>query len=122
MCLIHIAEKKLSTKFDKISVIEECIKKGYVDFNENNYDDVNNFYVNRPDLVLKYLTGNIWEVRKEYPPYKKKSNEYVIEYWSANGGESGHFCMMEDGYTSLQKSNSVNNGKIHSYRVFRIIG
>lgn len=117
-----MAEQYLKTTFNKIDVIENCIKNKWVDFNLNNYADANNFYVERPDLVLKSLTQKTWEVRKENADYKKKSNEYTVEYWSANGGKSGHFARTKDGFNSLQKSNSVENGKIMSYRVFKVIG
>lgn len=86
----------------------------------NNFEDDNNFYVTNPALILKQLTGKNWDVRKEKPTYKKKENEYIVEFWSING-TSGHFARIEQGYNSLQKSNCVNKGKIHSLRVCKVL-
>lgn len=97
------------------------IDKGYINFNSNNYDDYNNFYVKEPCKILEYLTGVKWTVSKEQADYKIKSNDYVIEFWSRDNGKSGHFARTCKGFNSLQKSYSVDLGKIHTYRIFKVV-
>lgn len=121
LCLIDVAKEYSGKNFDKIEAIQEAIEKDCVYFNEDDYDDPDNFYVRNPAMVLRYLTGKVWIVTKEPADYKPKKGDYVIEYWSLNGGKSGHFARIKKGFNSLQNSVNVNKGKIHSYRVCRVV-
>lgn len=121
LSLIDIAEEFLGTKIDKMKAIENAILGHFVYFNFENYDDENNFYVTSPEFILKMLTGKKWSVRKENADYVKKDDEFVVEFWSKNFGKSGHFARIEKGFNSLQSSLSVKNGKIHSFRVFKVL-
>lgn len=115
-----MAEEYLNSIFeDKIKIIEKIIKTGYVDFNWNNYNDDNNFYVKNPAGVLELLTGKKWSVTKELPSYKKEKREYLIEYWYK--APYGHFARTKKSFNSLQTSNCVKNGVLHSYRVARVL-
>ena len=121
-CLINVAEEYLGSSFIVEDVIEQCIDKGFIKFNKLNYNDPDNFYVKEPARVLEYLTGVKWDVRKVYDiDYKKETGEYIIEFWSKDNGATGHFARINRGYNSLQKSYSVDKGKIHSLRVCKVI-
>lgn len=111
----------LNTEFNKIEVIIKCIEKGYVVFNEKNYDDNNNFWVKEPAKILNMLTGREWEVRWENSLYVPTFAEIAIEDWSKTN-KTGHFAMIKHGYNPLQKSENVNNGKIIDYRICKVIG
>lgn len=120
LCLIDIAEEFLKKEIDKISAIEKIIDSGAVLFNQNNHNDSDNFFVKDPEKILYLLTGKKWKVRFEESTYKKQNDDYVVEYWSLNGGRSGHFARTYKGFNSLQKSNIVTNGKLVSYRVLTL--
>lgn len=107
---------------DKTSVIENIIKKGYITFNFDNYRDTDNFFVRRPDLILNYLTGKKWEVRKVSASlYKPEDGEYVVEGWGLNN-TVGHFARVKShNFNSLQYSANVTHGEIISYRVCKVI-
>ena len=116
-CIINIAEEYLKKSFsydELFDIIEKSFSQGYVRFNFDDYNDINNFYVNEPCKILYMITGKSWKVKKTYDTPKEK---YYIECWSAVEGVC-HFARTYVGYNSLQHSNSVENGKIISYRVF----
>ena len=119
LCLIDIAEEYTGRHFDMIEVAREGIDKGYIEFHEDNYKNSNNFYVEKPDLFLKMLTGKTWSVRKVFDNnYKPKENEYVIERWARNG--YAHFARTWKNFNSLQDSKCVTLGSIESLRVLTV--
>lgn len=117
LCLIHLAQEVTKKNYDIMTVLYICIKKGYIKFNEQDYDDENNFFVNNPDLILKLLTGKNWSVKKETPDYQKKDGEYIAYFWRKPGQKEGHFIL--DNYNGLQHSVSVEEGRLESIRVFK---
>ena len=118
LCIINIAEQLVGKPYDTLGVLEEGIKRGYIEFHEENYNHPDNFYINEPALFLGMLTGKKWSVRKETDIlYKPKAGEYVVERWERNG--YGHFARTRDGYNSLQDSKCVTLGKLASLRVFK---
>lgn len=122
-CLFDIAMEVTKTHRDVLWEIEKFVDKGYVVFDKDNYDSKDNFYVLEPTKILQDLTGLKWSVAKfDANNYTRQDGDFVVEYWSATGGKSGHFARINHGYNSLEKSISVNNGRIYTYRVFRIVG
>lgn len=119
--MIHVAEKYINTSFNKIEVICKCIEKGYVIFNKKNFDDSDNFFVQKPAEILNMLTGREWEVRWEDANYKPTPYEFAIENWSKTT-KTGHFAMIKSGFNSLQNSENVRLGKIINYRICKVIG
>ena len=123
--LVDIAEKVTGKSFDVISAISDAIQERYIDFNYKNYDDSDNCYVNNPCGVLYMLTGRSWTVKKVAAPYTPVEGDYIIEAWHKDGNNNKdgspilHFKRPE--YNSLQHSVSVEQGKIVSYRVFRMV-
>lgn len=101
-----------------MDAILDIINNNWVMFDENDMSSHDNFYVNRPDKILKYLTGKDFEVRKENADYVLKENEYAVEYWTVNG-KVGHFARTYKDFNSLEHSNCVSKGKITSYRIFK---
>ena len=126
-CLLYIAEKVTGFTFDINTVIQLCSlhKNSYgnqwLTFNWNDYEDKANFDVNAPTEILHLLTGKSWTCeRVNSSTYKAKKGEYVVcHYFNPKTG-LGHFRM--DDFDPIQKSITVREGKIDSYRVFRIIG
>lgn len=118
--LINLAEEYTGKTIDKFFAIEKIIENHYVKFNHTNYLDKGNFYVLDPCKILKFLTGKNWSVQKVHAPYKIKENEFAIEFWSKDKGETGHFCRTYKGYNSLQYSSNVENGELWSFRIFTV--
>lgn len=118
LCILDIAEEITKKEINIIDAIQIVINKGWVIFNKQDMTDADNFYVRFPDKILQFFTGKKWEVSKEPATYELKEKEYAVEFWSVDG-KNGHFARIYKGFNSLQKSNSVNNGKIISYRIFR---
>ena len=120
LCIINIAEQIAGKPYDTIGVLEEAIKKGYIEWHEDNYAHKDNFYVEKPDKFLEMMTGRKWNIRKEYDIlYQAKPGEYIVERWERNG--YGHFARTRDGYNSLQDSKCVSLGSLASLRVFKEI-
>lgn len=119
--LINIAEEYLGTTIDKFFAIEKIIENHYVKFNSTNYLDKGNFYVLDPCKILKLLTKKNWSVQKIHAPYKIKDDEYAVEFWSMDKGETGHFCRTYRNYNSLQYSKNVSEGELWSYRIFKVV-
>lgn len=125
-CLINLAEEINGKSYSNTEIIDKIFKSvenGYCLFNFNNYADKNNFFVTKPHKILELLTGRHFEVRKENGDYVPKNNEYLIEFWSKNNGQNGHFARINQKtqFNSLQKSTNVNDGSIYSVRVFKEI-
>lgn len=118
MSIIDIAEEITGKKFNPIEVIKDSIYKNYLYFDKNDYDNKDNFFVKQPHKILEMLTNKKFTVTKESAEYKQNKNDFVIEFWSCNGVD-GHFARINKNFNSLQKSNYVNKGVLHSYRVFR---
>ena len=118
LCIIDIAEKITKKKFEIISTLENAINRGYIDFDFNDYNDDDNFFVRKPDAFLSWLVGRKFSVTYEEPTYSIKKGDYAVEFWSING-KAGHFARTKDGFNSLDYSVNVSKGKIYSYRVFR---
>ena len=121
LCICNIAEQVLGHPVDKVSMIEEAIKKGYISWNDDNYLDPKNFDVNQPALFLGMMTGRRFAVRKEFNDvlYRPMPGEYIVERWERNG--YGHFARTREGYNSLQDSKCVTLGKLASLRIFKEI-
>ena len=119
-CLIDIAKRVTGREYNVIEVAEYCIKQHWIEFNFNNYKDSNNFFIQNPTIILEYLTGLDWSVKKETASYKKMDGDYIVELWLAPGYD-GHFARLESDYNSLQRSFNIEKGKIVSYRVFKIL-
>lgn len=117
LSLIDIAEKRSNRRFDVETVAWICSKKGYVFIDWEDLSNKKNFLVIEHAKILSLLTGEECVYEKESPAYKKSSNEYVINEYQ--NGKMIHF----DGedFHSLQKSETIKNGKIISKRVFRFI-
>lgn len=101
--------------------MKQGIEKGYLKFNKNDYSDNDNFFVLNPDKFLELLTNKKINVSKKESNYIAKENEFIIEYWYNPVTRYGHFARIKKGFNSLQKSKTVENGKIESLRVFRLI-
>lgn len=126
LCIIGLANDYLKSKnegcWNEIDALADGIERKYIDFNQNNYDDDNNFYVRDGAGFLSYLTGRTWTMRKEDAEYQLKQNEYEILFWSLSDQNSirgiGHFTL--PGRNTLQNSKTVSQGKVYSKRVYSL--
>jgi len=115
--LLNIAEKHSGHAIDVETAAWICSLKGFIEMNWNDLTDKKNFLINKHAAILELFTGKRWLYTKESPSYKAKKNEYIIDEWQ--NGSYTHFD--SDNFHSLQKSNTVENGKIISRRVFKIV-
>ena len=115
--LLNIAEKSSGHNIDVETAAWLCSIKGFIDMNWKDLTDKKNFTINKHAAILELFTGKRWLYTKESPSYKAKKNEYIIDEWQ--NGSYTHFD--SDGFHSLQKSNTIANGKIISRRVFKIV-
>ena len=113
--LLNIAEKEIGYSLDPFTAALICKAKGYIYLNTDDLKDKKNFLVTYHEQILELITGKDWEYESVGPNYRKKAGEYVINEYQ--NGSYKHFD--SDNFHSLQKSNTVANGKIISKRVFR---
>lgn len=94
---------------------------GLIDFNQNDYSDKNNFYVNDAGKFLSKLIGKPVTCRHEAANYIPKSNEFCIDFYakSITDGQRGigHFVYITD---PIQNSRTVAEGFVYSKRIFTI--
>ena len=117
--LLNIAEKSSGHNIDIETAAWLCSLKNYIYLNWNDLTDKKNFLINANGhaQILELFTGKRWLYTKESPSYKAKKNEYIIDEW-----QNGSFIHFDsDDFHSLQKSNTIEKGKIISRRVFRVV-
>ena len=115
--LLNIAEKSSGHNIDIETATWLCSLKGFIYLNWNDLTDKKNFLINKHADILELFTGKRWLYTKESPSYKAKKNEYIINEW-----QNGSFIHFDsDDFHSLQKSNTIEKGKIISRRVFKIV-
>ena len=116
--LFSVCEEHTKRYVPVLSSIIHCINAGDVSFNEDNFKDPNNFFVQDATAVIKRVTGLSCVVRKEYElSYKPKQNEYVIDHWFDNSRGKEYFHFNSTILDTLQKSQTARNGKIISKRI-----
>jgi len=115
--LLNIAEKESGHNIDIETAAWLCSLKNYIYLNWKDLTDKKNFLVREHAKILELFTGKKWSYTNETPSYKAKKNEYIINEWK--NGSYTHFD--SDDFHSLQKSNTIDNGKIVSRRVFKIV-
>lgn len=123
-CIIRLASKITKTE-PTLTYYASCFEKGidagYIRFNQKNYLQGDNFYVEKPAEFLSLLTGKRFTVSHEPASYRPKEGEWYVNFWAKtvqqgkNG--TGHFCL-ED-YDPLDKSVTRLSGLVYSRRVFR---
>lgn len=125
LCLQKIAENYTGFDYDTETLIQICSAhymvngKQWLTFNWDNYDDPANFDVNDPESILNMLTGKKWAVSIEPSTYKPKKNELYIECWKNPRTGLKHFRLRD--WDPLSNSVTVKEGKLDSYRVFRLM-
>jgi hypothetical protein len=121
LCLGHVAQERLNHELTACTVLDAAIDGKYVHYDPNNSDDNNNFYVDYPAGLLGALTGEVWDVRREDADYVPKPGEYVIERWERvkTGTTTGHF--KRPNWNSLVHSATVEQGRLVSLRICKVI-
>lgn len=118
--IIHIAHKS-GVKINEMYALVRGIQEGYINFNPDDYNGKNNWFVREPIKFLEMLTGEGWTMRREGAKYKAKDGEHVINFWAKNDANNakgeGHFDAAD--YHTLQHSYTIEQGKIYSTRVFK---
>jgi len=98
-------------------------QKQYIYYNEKDYNDPDNFLVQRPDLMLRDLVGGNWQVRKvlheQLLTFVASPDELVINQYRRKTpkGVFYHFCTPT--YDPLGDSLTRTQGELYSLRVFR---
>jgi len=112
LCIIRISEQVNGKDSDVVRDIQRLIDAKLV-----TYEKGNNFYVADAGACLTLLTGKKYKVREEAPGYKAKPGEHLIERWVL--GKGLHFQMSD--WRPMMVSNTVNTGKLQSYRVLAAV-
>lgn len=125
-CIIRLANKYLQDhkegEWNELDALKDGIERKFIDFNEKDFSDGNNFYVRDGAALLSYLTGRKCTLRRESAEYQLKQNEHEIQFWALSQEKAdrgiGHFTI--PGENTLQVSNTVKNGKVYSKRIYTI--
>ena len=117
--IIKIASIVTGKYFPIVETLADCVDKNFIHYSEANPDDPDNFFVEAPDKMLSFLTGQNWTLTKESADYVAKPGEYVVNSWerAVTGATFRHFRLAD--WDSLMNSKTVKFGKIVSKRVFR---
>lgn len=119
LCIIRIAEIETRSEIDPIRAMEDGIAEGWISFDWEDYRNGFNFFIHRPDLFLRMMTGKDWSIRHDSAHYHGGPGEYVVERWerAATGQTFSHFKLPD--WDSLINSQTVQFGRKVSTRVFR---
>lgn len=127
LCLGKVAEKWIRDNLnheytqDTCQVVLTGIDSGAVYYDEDTPDNNNNFFVERPEELLRLLTGASWEVFKADAGYVPKPGEYAIQRWerTKTGAVLGHFRLRD--WDPVRDSATVRLGAIVSQRICRVV-
>lgn len=79
LCLLDVAEEYLGHPVNILDVVIRAINKGYIYYDWANWKNPQNFYVEKPTMLLKLATGVDWKVLHEDPGRLPNSqNQYII--------------------------------------------
>ena len=125
LSIIALAEsfaRRPYTVGDVALILEDAILKKYIYYNDKNYNDPDNFLVQRPDLMLRDATNVNWSVRKvneNVASFIASPDELVIYQYRRKTpkGVFYHFCTPT--YDPLGDSLTRTQGELYSLRVFR---
>lgn len=99
---------------DPLIAYMECVKRGWVDAE---------CYLNDPDMIIGYLLGGKWTVRKETPDYKPVLGDIVVLRYEKKNTMStdGHFVLggldKSIVYDPMGASETVLHGELKSLRI-----
>ena len=106
LCLCEIAERHTGQPVDIIRTAVKALEEGWIE---------EDFTIQRPTEILKYLTEKSWVCIKSEKE-SKSPDSYAIQCYKNERTGYTHF-RMED-WDSLKDSVTVKEGKIDSYRIF----
>lgn len=127
LCIIQLANDFLQSvnegQWNEIDGLVDGIRRQYIYFNIDNFDDDGNCYVRDGAGFLSYLTGRKWNMTKENAVYQVSGSEKEILFWAKNDRNAaagiGHFTL--PGRNTLQDSKTVSEGRVYSKRVYRLV-
>ncbi len=123
LCICELGKPGL-TEGEAVNLILEGIRRGFIEYDEENRDNPDNCYVADRDGLMKLVTGERgWRSDKENADYRAKPGERVVEGWEwieccrDKAIKHQHFRLVK--WDPIKNSRTVKNGKIESLRVFR---
>jgi hypothetical protein len=123
LCICELGKPGIP-EAEAVGLILEGMKKGYIDYDENDRSNRNNCFVNDRDGFMELVTGQKgWKSTREGPGYKAKPQERVIECWRWDENVAGktvphqHFRL--PAWDPIKDARTVRFGRLESYRVFR---
>lgn len=79
LCLLDVAEEYLGHSVNILDVVNLAIYKGYIYYDWKNWKNPQNFYVEKPGMLLKLATGVDWMVLNEDAGrLPNGQNQYII--------------------------------------------
>ena len=114
LCIVRLAELITGKSIDAVREYSHCTQARWMRWD---------CYITKPEEIMYYLTGVKWTVRHEPASYFPTNGELVIQRWGwrppmANE-EKGHFVLAD--YDPYGDSETVKNGSLVSYRVFKSV-
>ncbi|MBQ9239454.1 MAG: hypothetical protein IJ191_09140 [Treponema sp.] len=118
--LYNVAQKiGLAAPMNEQAAIELGIESGVIEYHAENWHHPRNFLVIDAGKFVTILTMRRYAARWDSANYKAKPGEHVIQFWAkskANADKGiGHFDAPD--YHTLQRSVTVETGKVYSTRV-----
>lgn len=118
LCICEISRQLTGNDVDSIEKLYECSKKKTSDIVWITAD----CYVNFPEKILEYLSGQKFEVIKTTDlDYPVKDGDFLVGMYEY--GEYTHFVVLDKDrnvvYDPYGNSSTVKNGELKSLRVFR---
>jgi len=123
LCICELGKPGL-IEAEALSLILEGIRRGYIDYDENNRYNPDNCFVRDRNAFMNVVTGERgWTSTREKPEYKARPSEGVIEGWEWQERLKDrtilhqHFKLTI--WDPIKNSTTVKHGKLTSLRVFR---
>jgi hypothetical protein len=123
LCICELGKPGIS-EGEALENILEAIRRGWIDYDEQNRNNPDNCFVKQRDELMELVTGQKgWTSTTEAPGYQPKPGERCIECWMwvehTRGSTTKHQHFRLNDWDPYHDPLTVKNGYLQSLRVFR---
>jgi len=123
LCICELGKPDIS-EGEALSLILEGMRRGYIEYNEEDRDNPDNCFVANRDAFMDLVIGERgWQSTTEGARYRAKPGERIIECWkwkeAAKNTLITHWHFKLPRWDPWKNSQALKYGTLESLRVFR---